>query len=842
MWPHKHGLGPRLGYGVDGAGYVLVVSPGHSDTRLGDPQFNCARLQKQPQAFMPASAPVQFGPSTSRVNLLTPNSAAKLTQAALAINESLSSYIPPELCRPLLLESAALDSELVTDPSQGDLFAVSYGGERKRVPRRLDYMAYAGGPHQSVLYVSRMARQYLPNLFDCGDAEAEAEAIIGAFDFKDTIKQVLFMPIDPPVLRCLIVRTSFKVVVLFIKSDSDSQQSVIPIKTITGADFFDHELADVAFDPNNEAYFAVVDVTGTIRMWKILGELFLVVVAPRVASIILTYEPASLSRWRRLVWIGDHMLVFSRNRVVQHSNTYVKPGVASFLTCDTKTILSAEVWVHLMDVQVVDKQIFLLTSKELIWCRVEKGKFERMLSWKHSLNSGDTTARLDATSLPRSNEYVCLIRSRISPLALVLTFGVQSGRQVMLCDPYTIFASSNYDELLKTHIAWPDTKPSPRIHPKVNTGTEKVDGRYFGFYALHKYVGMTKCVATRSPENLRTERQLKSPLGGSTGSVERKLQPPQKSVADYTYRCRRRNLLDQIKSIHEELTQIPQDQSEYIQEYALQLGEGLSGAGRSSSIFTLADFTKHLSTNISDTRDFCDMLEQLSIFSVAAGVSLNLESLHFLFEVDATEISDYLVLIEKQLIKINASYPNGDLFNHPINCGITAMSLGLSLTSGTSEDATPTLKSTFQHTLESCGERVRALIDEWDDTSDVDKPVERSTVFQDSTSMPKIKLAESIDLKQSTSSQKRRPKHSRQYSAPSHTSESLRSIPSSQQLVAQLQSTQGPSQADSTVGMLLLSHHSSSQMKGASQKRSHSQLSQGGASQKKKPKRKGGFA
>ncbi|KAI5965825.1 uncharacterized protein KGF55_001188 [Candida pseudojiufengensis] len=440
MWPHKEGLGVRLSYGVNGNGLLNIKSNNSElETKEGD-EDNNTKLQSH--VLFPRIQPIvenQYYVSSTKKLLKTPlnssilddqilNSTSKITRNALN-----SSYIPNQIISSYGLESSAIESKFAYDPIFGDI--VKNFNMQCSNSSNEDYngLIYVTGSSLSILNFAILVN--FPSIKHMKLSEPYE------IDFLDNIRQIDIKNEKQKLV--ILVRTNNKIYVLTSKliqfsnnSKSSPNFDISIIKEINSFNFDNSTFADVSIYSNDIKKFAIIDISGNLAIWEI-NEKFTKCIKQSEKNLKLPLSKSQdLSNWVKLNWIfssneSSRLLVSTRTKTYDCdmiNNTY-------FL------LMTSDTWSRLRDVCVLNNYIFYLTSKELIWFKIDSNpkngvKYERLLSWKHFLNDDDPS--LKCSIMENDDIFSIFIFSQISPIIIVYTFGFQYGKAVSLQDPYIL--------------------------------------------------------------------------------------------------------------------------------------------------------------------------------------------------------------------------------------------------------------------------------------------------------------------------------------------------------------------------------------------------------------------
>ncbi|CAK9441288.1 uncharacterized protein LODBEIA_P51570 [Lodderomyces beijingensis] len=445
MWPHKHGRGIQLSYGVYGNAMVRLRKEGEAEKEgeAGDGkdvheppnegwsfEATFPRRENSKPAFAVEKGTVK--------EIVAPSVSADETNSFVISKIRrflLSHYIPQRTLASLSSEAQVLDSDMVYDPEVGALMKIFGLQIGEHSGRSIDVLAFAKSDIPSILCFSRMSKE-------SGSFRARDHVEI---DLLDTIRQIEVSQWlkkkngDEEKKKIILVRTSLKVFVLTCqyaepRLGGQGQGQGHPKLELSVLEEIvqDSGTEHVSFCRQDYSRFVLLGSNGTMTMWHIERKKLKKVTRSKKVKLSLSnldFDLDELTKWTRLYWPKKEKVIL----VV--TNTTISRVSSDCEEAQSELLLTANTWSRIRDFDCKGDEAFLLTSRELVWLKYEKG-LRRVLSWRHFLNGSDPSLKMSI--LEKQQTYYIFLHSELSPLILAYTFGYENGLPCILRDPYII--------------------------------------------------------------------------------------------------------------------------------------------------------------------------------------------------------------------------------------------------------------------------------------------------------------------------------------------------------------------------------------------------------------------
>lgn len=725
MWPHKNGLGIRLSYGIDGGGIVVVQQDENPEKGGDDDNVNCDQTRLSSKVDIPRgndpycvlnevtgsylelvmsqlSPEMIFGPRNHTTNKIT------------------NTYVPENILASYGVESQTLMSVVAYDPTFGCLFEVLDVRNRRS---KVKAMAFVTGEIGNIFNISVIDSQIR-------DVQMNGSSLVSSvthpdiaeplqIDLSEPIKQIIASKTVSDVLpQYILIRTSLKVYLIrCYKSKSEATVPIIlhvhghiSVNDLAGCDF-----VDVSFSPHDHNQFSIVDAKGNFGIWNILKPdsltKFKRLTFAKSSTAKPTIEDSSeLSSWKKICWELDnnHLLVISRSSVVQFV-------IDDNENLSSKKLVTSNTWSKIQDFRCIKENLFLLTSKELIWFSLSNS-LERLMSWKHFLDDTDPSLKLHVTPL-KGNRFVCLIFSEMHPLIFVYNFGLKGGKPISLHDPYVIRKRGENGNLKQVALyALADFK-----------GQDTDEDSEFSKYALFQMTtDYCLSITTYSNENNLKMKSLESwKTRIQSDAKNHEFKRNALDVTKYT-----KAQVSKLINLMEMYERLPEDeQIESIRNYAFSLGEGvvklnsLDGDSNQEypSFLSLLDIAKDIPISIENVSEVDIMIEQLALFyehkniQVSSLINSSLIKNNKLATKSNSE-TDQNKNIEDILHLVGSVFSDKLLkkFNDSINLNKLSIILGTSLIKAKSKELSEFYNKSFEKLIETAPTSVKSLLEEWD--------------------------------------------------------------------------------------------------------------------------------
>lgn len=448
MWASEPGLGVQLTYGIYGNGTVALGED--LTTKEYSPEFQFPRLDEA----IPKLSYIDL----SRLELFpgqTEEETEHFTIMSWWRRRHLDTILVPDaIVEGLAAEATAFDTEAKVDPTVGDrvcffsLGTAAYSDpiylDGKRVyPKakdnvmKLKGVATSCGEQGSRLKVNAvlpvrktvMLKEKKRKL----TVSEPASKLTASCDFPTEIKQIS----ECPLVGLLAIRCESSIFLVRARWRNEPGNKGLDLQLwsrIYASQLDLGELAHIDVNQNKTAFddilqMAVIDVDGNIRLLDFHENGDFSVLSFKNLRL---HDPHDITYWKKVCWthVPNVLLAFSRTLACLYVlNTQNEEAEQTHL-------ITAHSWSEILDVQIKDQNVFLLTSKEIIWTQLKDKKLERLVSWKHFLDTNDPSFRLNLSQLDES--FVCIVTSQDLVLSIVYTFGVSNRSPRLLTNPYMI--------------------------------------------------------------------------------------------------------------------------------------------------------------------------------------------------------------------------------------------------------------------------------------------------------------------------------------------------------------------------------------------------------------------
>lgn len=446
MWPAKQELGPQLTYGVSGNGLVACDS---SLLSLLDPILKFPRLRDHgPHLHLIENTSRSLAPGVPREDIDT-----SLSVYSTHHKPPNDVNVPEDVAASLAIEARPLRDGIALDPTIGKL-ATIFDLQTRKVPNfetlsgAQDLLKFkkAISSMKATAFITGSGKlKIMPflvkkrNVFDTQNMEKLKKIPIDYVSDKFGFETQINWPVSQVVVSAdqtlLAVRGHGECCVYAVEWDNDKRQIIahraFSIKNTAA------EWSDLVF---NTSSLAFVDVTGTITIYRFEHTRHGYKHELDQEIVPSIYAPLDWSSWKRLCWPlnANYMILFSRK-----SAHYIELNLGETGKRVVKKLVTTHYWSHFQDVALVDSNIFLFTSKEIIWLLTTlELPFKRILSWKHYLDDTDASLKL-SVCLVKSGTYALSVYSHETPIIIAYTFGTVDGRPCSVYDPYILYESES---------------------------------------------------------------------------------------------------------------------------------------------------------------------------------------------------------------------------------------------------------------------------------------------------------------------------------------------------------------------------------------------------------------
>lgn len=445
MWPAKENLGPQLTYGVLGNGLATRDSlPSHLGPFLKFPRLR----DRGPHLHLIEHSSRTLAPGIPPEDIDT-----KLSVYSTHHRHPNDVDVPEDVAASLAIEARPLRDGIALDPTTGKLAIIF-----ELRTDRLSDMAYcydalnlldftkSSSTLQATAFITGSGKlKVMPllvkkrNIFDTESMEKLKKLPIDYVCEKHGFELQISWPVKHIVAsadgKLLAVRGHGECCIFSVKWDLEKNR--INVRKEFNIKNTGSEWSEVVF---NTSSLAFVNTRGVITMYKfqrtkkgyqheLLSE-----IDPSI------YAPLDWSSWKRVCWPLDanYIILFSRK-----SAHYIEMNTDDMGKRVVKKLVTTHYWSHFQDVAIVNSNIFLFTSKELIWLLTTlEAPFKRILSWKHYLDDSDASLKLSVCS-NKSGTYTLSVYSHETPIIIAYTFGTVDGRPCSVLDPFVLYMSDS---------------------------------------------------------------------------------------------------------------------------------------------------------------------------------------------------------------------------------------------------------------------------------------------------------------------------------------------------------------------------------------------------------------
>ncbi|CAH6722274.1 hypothetical protein CLIB1444_08S05754 [[Candida] jaroonii] len=431
MWPQKNGLGQQLTYGVPGIGTIIPSTEDQPELRIEYPHSNGAKLKKVLENA------TELRPRQNNRGISTAKQPEK-HKSKKNIDQTVAGLsFTDDLIKTYNNTGHSL-SVNAYDPTFGSLLQFFFIKNHQGIFRNRRMAAFASGENGNILEIAAVEPTGVVAYMDLEYPELKNSVTL---TLKEPIRQILAynIPSNASNMKDLIlVRSQFKIYILhcvYNKAHDDS--SIISlVGEISSTELKCKQFADICFSPKGSQIMAV-DVEGTLFTIRVDDKFIItwkkIEVKPEYADIYInSYE---LSIWRRIIWVSTStVFIASRSSLIK----------LDLLQSSVQKIITSDTWSSIRDIKVPNAEkedMFILTSKEIIWVSTKDSIPRRLIAWKHFLTDKDPSYKLEVKHT--EGKFICLAYSQISPLAITFTFGRVDNKPYILSSPSIIHVSGN---------------------------------------------------------------------------------------------------------------------------------------------------------------------------------------------------------------------------------------------------------------------------------------------------------------------------------------------------------------------------------------------------------------
>lgn len=611
MWPAKQSLGAQLAFGVSGNAIVAPGTSGAGELSLR-PQLRFARLRDGFQLH-------EVQNSTTVLSEPVNQKADNRTVLTNAFDEIV---VDPLLAEALHAEADPLENTFVHDPSVTDtciVFDFEAGKisvsklslSKKAGLFLLRCLAYVVGP--STLHIKPMWPKR-KNFIDTADASKLLKQI---FTLPERNAHGTSLELPFPIeqleyserLRILAVRGRQRVAFLRLSLDTHSKELNVakaPLFAYTHS-----PMAHFAFEAHR---FAIIDISGRITFYHL--DMRTLVHHVELYSFQLGESRRhDFSNFRRICWPAghEHVLVFSRRSIDRVCRSQ----------SEHDELVSLHASSRVRDVRLIDKEVFLLTSQEIVWLRVTPDlRLERLLSWKHYFDEDDTTFRLSVTAF--KEDFLCAVYSKHSPIIVIFHFGNADGMPSLKLSPQII--NSRHCHIRQLLILSSTLGPSVAdfmFNLVIIEETYRITATSFSFLPHKAFKAHSK-----SAEDLQVEATKQK-------AVKYRYQYMSRNERMLVYRAYGSDDLPELNTTEAdneaEAGDFASQDVDSIQKFAFKLGADLdalfskpvlSSLTKLPTYQTLATIGEHIPRDIENTSEFDSMISQLTEFYTSQNLTL----------------------------------------------------------------------------------------------------------------------------------------------------------------------------------------------------------------------------
>ncbi|KAM9938233.1 hypothetical protein OXX80_002265 [Metschnikowia pulcherrima] len=656
MWPAKTHLGPQLTYGVSGS---PVVRPGaRSSDDSPNSAFSYPRLQAHgPMFYEIHNSAVELAPGADKEDVKLrrePSAATANFHDDLAVSAPVLAALDHE--------AAPLHEPNAYDPSRGPFYGTFQLGTaaysepivisgKPYYPKAKSSMvpvachAFAADPY-SLRVVPMMPRRR--NYFDTKTPKNSQKTLFSVPQvFKYSVECrfpfEIYQVETHSKHKIVVVRGLRDIAFLTVSWKNNPSQKGIRLKK---AFAIKHESGNVMHMTLSENKFAFVDSNGIYSAYTYaLRETW---EYELISSAKLPdFDPSDTSMWRRLCWPAgsDNLFYFARKSAAR---VCTKSG-------QTEKLITFHAWSRAQDLALIENELFLLTSQEIIWVTIQNGNLERRLSWKHYLDNMDVTLKLAACFCESEAAYNCLVYSSASPARLMFTFGFQDGFPCSLRDPYMVPSKHKFPMEIGISEAPPVMSDTGPLLSVVEMNQQFLSV-HTSFCGLENRAFQSK--STQENPNTKPVRYITSLLSSAESRMLYRLFSGQirmvgnrfvledpKSVEINEESAAAQNMArnadenvenaeNDAESGSDNATNVKPSQCELVQDYAFQLGaeikpffEGDEDQSAEDAIAlsahrSLATIAENVPMEVTDLEEFDSMLSQLREFYESQDISL----------------------------------------------------------------------------------------------------------------------------------------------------------------------------------------------------------------------------
>lgn len=734
MWPQKKGLGQQITYGVPGIGTIVPSTEDQPDLRIEFPHLNGAKLKKVlTDATELRPKQNNRGISTDKKTIKQSN--YKHEQPAPGLSSA------NDLIKTYNSVSGLANTVTAYDPTFGSLLEFFFIKNHQGRVHNRRMAAFPSGENGSILTITTVEPTGVVAYMDIEYPEFKNNVTL---DLKEPIRQILAykIPNVSTVLKDLIVvRSQYKIYILhcvYNKSDGNACVLLL-VGEVSSTDLECKQFADICFSPTG-AQIMVIDIEGnlfSIRVdyvfnltWKKIE------VNPELNDVFINkYE---LLNWRRILWVSPAVIyVASRSSLIKLN--IQEQSVEKIITSDT--------WSSIRDIQVPsteDDDMFILTSKEIIWVSIEDETPRRLIAWKHFLTDKDPSYKLNVKKT--EGKFICLAYSQISPLVISFTFGRVNDKPYILSSPSIIPVSGS-------------TLPIQTVI------LEDLERNFFRMIKSKK----PKKEVLYSLFDIRQDLSISITTLGYKERSQHKKNPHEIDFDEYYEQIKDVSLRpygskyfasfskSEILPLIKDLIKIPvcEDDVSVIQKFASELGKGISekkSKGKSDLQYSsLLDLSNNPPPFAKDLEEFDDMIEQLMDHVLENDLEASEIADRFLNKILNGDVSNMTVNgLYEAIVEKYFKYRSIKLQTRSSSTKILAVLLIAASIKIGSSDLNREYEKLVVDNLEASSSSTKAILKDWDNFGKVSEP-ESSTQMERQFAVPSINIAS-----QDTSTQKRK--------------------------------------------------------------------------------------
>ncbi|ODV87237.1 hypothetical protein CANARDRAFT_5789 [[Candida] arabinofermentans NRRL YB-2248] len=438
MWPCESKRGVHLSYGIPGTAVLTDASEVSNQPSSGLLQFPQKRVALPKYIYpVPTSFTVLI-PGKDINEELIANVRSKMSvqtyKPMKTSNEGDEFFVPSEILKEGTSAKDDCLSSRAVDPVIDRLFGTMF---LKKVG---PYGGYAriviGVAAENVITVSLLGTSSNSENVTSAPSLTFTEAVV----LPDRIKHISTTESQPEEMKSsargtFAVLTDSAVHVMQVSIDNGFHLKVVRKAVISTSELAGQPFSHVAFNPWEPRKLIVVDIKGNFSLFSIAKNARQKEPYKKLDFPISSfYDPADLSRFKKVVWGKDPSTLYLMSRLSIHRMSLVRQSL--------KGIVVAGAWSKLLDISkpfAQSQYVFLLTTLEITMIDLSKG-FKNVLSWKHHLDDSDLTLSLNLvhiTSTSSPDKFICMINSKVRNFALVVEFSFDSAsRPIVVNDPY----------------------------------------------------------------------------------------------------------------------------------------------------------------------------------------------------------------------------------------------------------------------------------------------------------------------------------------------------------------------------------------------------------------------